>query len=160
MKTVSVFAAFVLFGSMAAAQQTSRTKSIHAACPIIPMFIHDTVPPGEPEMKALRGQIQYSLEETSIAYRLRTSWSGECGLQRRIRIEVVRGTAQCIHHEGVPAKVRCLLAPMTRQRRSQCLSGISDLAEDSIRNQLRPSVVFSARRIHRPRSESLQDSAS
>jgi hypothetical protein len=70
MKTVSVFAAFVLFGSMAAAQQTSRTKSIHAACPIIPMFIHDTVPPGEPDMKALRGQIQYSLEETKTGGRV------------------------------------------------------------------------------------------
>jgi hypothetical protein len=30
----------------------------------IPMFVHDTVPPGVPEMKGLREQIRYSFEET------------------------------------------------------------------------------------------------
>jgi hypothetical protein len=30
----------------------------------IPMFVHDTVPPGVPEMKRLRNDIQYSFEET------------------------------------------------------------------------------------------------
>jgi hypothetical protein len=30
----------------------------------IPMFVHDTVPPGVPEMKRLREQIHYSFEET------------------------------------------------------------------------------------------------
>ncbi|HEY4740383.1 MAG TPA: hypothetical protein VIH76_07305 [Candidatus Acidoferrales bacterium] len=30
----------------------------------IPMFVHDTVPPGVPEMKALRKDIRYSFEET------------------------------------------------------------------------------------------------
>lgn len=30
----------------------------------IPMFVHDTVPPGEPQMKALHGQIHYTLKET------------------------------------------------------------------------------------------------
>jgi hypothetical protein len=30
----------------------------------IPMFVHDTVPPGVPEMKKLRQQIRYSFEET------------------------------------------------------------------------------------------------
>jgi hypothetical protein len=30
----------------------------------IPMFVHDTVPPGVPEMKRLRKNIQYSFEET------------------------------------------------------------------------------------------------
>jgi hypothetical protein len=35
MKTISAIAAFVLFSSMAAAQQTSKTESIHAACPIL-----------------------------------------------------------------------------------------------------------------------------
>ncbi len=30
----------------------------------IPMFVHDTVPPGVPEMKRLRKDIQYSFEET------------------------------------------------------------------------------------------------
>ena len=36
----------------------------------IPMFVHDTVPPGEPEMKALRGQIHYTLEETKTGGRV------------------------------------------------------------------------------------------
>jgi hypothetical protein len=36
----------------------------------IPMFVHDTIPPGEPEMKALRDQIQYSLEETKTGGRV------------------------------------------------------------------------------------------
>jgi hypothetical protein len=30
----------------------------------IPMFVHDTVPPGVPEMKRLRKNIRYSFEET------------------------------------------------------------------------------------------------
>ena len=30
----------------------------------IPMFVHDTAPPGVPEMKRLRGNIHYSFEET------------------------------------------------------------------------------------------------
>lgn len=30
----------------------------------IPMFVHDTVPPGVPEMKTLRKNIRYSFEET------------------------------------------------------------------------------------------------
>jgi hypothetical protein len=31
----------------------------------IPMFVHDTVPPGVPEMKRLRKHIRYAFEETS-----------------------------------------------------------------------------------------------
>jgi len=30
----------------------------------IPMFVHDTVPPGVPDMKRLQGKIRYSFEET------------------------------------------------------------------------------------------------
>jgi hypothetical protein len=30
----------------------------------IPMFVHDTVPPGVPEMKRLREKIRYSFDET------------------------------------------------------------------------------------------------
>lgn len=139
MKVISVFAAFVLFGSITAAQETKTNEGIHAACPImhqsdsdlnhrgeqgmgfsqtatthhfllkpdggviqvevkessgadqlayvrmhlyhiaaafqqgdfdIPMFVHDTIPPGEPEMKALRNQIRYTLEETKIGGRV------------------------------------------------------------------------------------------
>lgn len=36
----------------------------------IPMFVHDTVPPGAPEMKRLREKIRYSVEETSTGGRV------------------------------------------------------------------------------------------
>ena len=36
----------------------------------IPMFVHDTVPPGVPEMKRLREKIRYSVEETSAGGRV------------------------------------------------------------------------------------------
>ena len=36
----------------------------------IPMFVHDTIPPGEPEMKALRDQIHYTVEETKTGGRV------------------------------------------------------------------------------------------
>ncbi len=36
----------------------------------IPMFVHDTVPPGMPEMKRLRAKIRYSFEETPTGGRV------------------------------------------------------------------------------------------
>jgi hypothetical protein len=36
----------------------------------IPMFVHDTVPPGVPEMKRLRKNIQYSFEESASGGRV------------------------------------------------------------------------------------------
>ncbi len=36
----------------------------------IPMFVHDTVPPGEPEMKQLRRKIHYTLEQSATGGRL------------------------------------------------------------------------------------------
>lgn len=36
----------------------------------IPMFVHDTVPPGVPEMKRLQKQIRYSFEETPTGGRV------------------------------------------------------------------------------------------
>jgi hypothetical protein len=36
----------------------------------IPMFVHDTVPPGVPEMKRLREKIHYSFEETPTGARV------------------------------------------------------------------------------------------
>lgn len=36
----------------------------------IPMFVHDTVPPGVPEMKRLQKQIHYSFEETPTGGRV------------------------------------------------------------------------------------------
>ena len=40
------------------------TKAFQSGDFDIPMFVHDTVPPGVPEMKRLRKNIQYSFEET------------------------------------------------------------------------------------------------
>jgi hypothetical protein len=37
----------------------------------IPMFIHDTVPPGVPEMKRLKASIHCSFEETASGGRVR-----------------------------------------------------------------------------------------
>ena len=39
-------------------------KAFHSGEFDIPMFVHDTVPPGVPEMKRLRKDIQYSFAET------------------------------------------------------------------------------------------------
>jgi len=36
----------------------------------IPMFVHDSVPPGVPEMKQLREKIEYSFEETAAGGRV------------------------------------------------------------------------------------------
>lgn len=36
----------------------------------IPMFVHDTVPPGVPEMKRLQDKIHYSYEETAAGGRV------------------------------------------------------------------------------------------
>jgi hypothetical protein len=36
----------------------------------IPMFVHDTIPPGVPEMKRLQKQIQYVFEETPLGGRV------------------------------------------------------------------------------------------
>lgn len=46
----------------------------------IPMFVHDTVPPGVPEMKHLRKDIQYSFEETPSGGRVVISSSNEGAL--------------------------------------------------------------------------------
>jgi hypothetical protein len=36
----------------------------------IPMFVHDTVPPGVPEMKKLQNEIRYMFEETASGGRV------------------------------------------------------------------------------------------
>ena len=43
----------------------------------IPMFVHDTVPPGVPEMKRLRENIHYSFEETPKGGRVLISSSDQ-----------------------------------------------------------------------------------
>jgi hypothetical protein len=43
----------------------------------IPMFVHDTTPPGEPEMKQLRDEIKYMIEETKTGGRVVISSTDE-----------------------------------------------------------------------------------
>jgi hypothetical protein len=57
----------------------------------IPMFVHDIVPPGVPEMKRLRKDIQYSLEETSNGGRVVISSANKEALeaiQRFLRFQI------------------------------------------------------------------------
>ena len=46
----------------------------------IPMFVHDTVPPGVPEMKRLRKDIHYSFEETPDGGRVVISAANKAAL--------------------------------------------------------------------------------
>jgi len=57
----------------------------------IPMFVHDTVPPGVPEMKRLQKSIQYSVEETPNGGRVVISSSNEEAveaIQRFLRFQI------------------------------------------------------------------------
>lgn len=47
----------------------------------IPMFVHDTVPPGVPEMKRLRKDIYYSFEETPNGGRVVISSANKAALE-------------------------------------------------------------------------------
>jgi hypothetical protein len=57
----------------------------------IPMFVHDTVPPGVPEMKKLRENIRYSFEETPKGGRVVISSSDEealAAIHRFLRFQI------------------------------------------------------------------------
>jgi hypothetical protein len=47
----------------------------------VPMFVHDTVPPGVPEMKRLRENIKYSFEETPGGGRVTITTTDEDSLE-------------------------------------------------------------------------------
>lgn len=69
----------------------------------IPMFVHDTTPPGEPEMKRLRGNIRYSFEETPNGGQVVISSSDKAALLAiheflRFQIEA--------HKTGDPSEIR------------------------------------------------------
>jgi hypothetical protein len=69
----------------------------------IPMFVHDTVPPGVPEMKRLRKNIQYSFEETSDGGRVVISSANKEALEaihRFLRFQIEE------HKTGDPLDVR------------------------------------------------------
>jgi hypothetical protein len=46
----------------------------------IPMFVHDTTPPGVPEMRRLKGEIRYSFEETGSGGRIQIVTSNTTAL--------------------------------------------------------------------------------
>jgi hypothetical protein len=57
----------------------------------IPMFVHDTVPPGVPEMKELRENIHYSCEETANGGRVVISSSDKdalAAIHRFLRFQI------------------------------------------------------------------------
>jgi hypothetical protein len=69
----------------------------------IPMFVHDTVPPGVPEMKRLRKDIQYSFEETTNGGRVVISSANKEALEaihRFLRFQIEE------HKTGDPMDVR------------------------------------------------------
>jgi hypothetical protein len=69
----------------------------------IPMFVHDTVPPGVPEMKRLRKDIQYSFEETPNGGRVVISSANKEALEaihRFLRFQIEE------HETGDPTAVR------------------------------------------------------
>jgi len=69
----------------------------------IPMFVHDTVPPGVPEMKRLRKDIQYSFAETPNGGRVVISSANKEALEaihRFLRFQIEK------HKTGDPMDVR------------------------------------------------------
>jgi len=69
----------------------------------IPMFVHDTVPPGVPEMKRLRKDIQYSLAGTPNGGRVVISSANKEALEaihRFLRFQIEE------HKTGDPMDVR------------------------------------------------------
>ena len=69
----------------------------------VPMFVHDTVPPGVPEMKRLRKNIQYSFEETPQGGRVVISSANKEALEaihRFLRFQIEE------HKTGDPLDVR------------------------------------------------------
>jgi len=69
----------------------------------IPMFVHDTVPPGVPEMKELQNDIRYSFEETASGGRVVISSSNKKALRaihQFLRFQIAE------HKTGDPIEVR------------------------------------------------------
>lgn len=69
----------------------------------IPMFVHDTVPPGVPEMKRLREKIRYSFEETQAGGRVVIATEDQeslAAIHKFLRFEIEE------HKTGDPTEVR------------------------------------------------------
>ena len=57
----------------------------------IPMFVHDTIPPGVPEMKRLQKQIRYTFEETPAGGRVIISTTNDealAAIHRFLRFQI------------------------------------------------------------------------
>jgi hypothetical protein len=69
----------------------------------IPMFVHDSTPPGVPEMKELRGEIRYSYEETPEGGRVMIVTRNQAALTaiyRFLRFQIAE------HQTGDPTDIR------------------------------------------------------
>jgi hypothetical protein len=69
----------------------------------IPMFVHDTVPPGVLEMKKLKADIRYSFEEMANGGRVLISTSNKAALEALhafLRFQIER------HRTGDPTEIR------------------------------------------------------
>jgi hypothetical protein len=69
----------------------------------IPMFVHDTVPPGVPEMKKFGEQISYSFEETPSGGRVVISSTNKealIGIHKFLRFQIEE------HKTGDPTEIR------------------------------------------------------
>jgi hypothetical protein len=69
----------------------------------IPMLVHDTVPPGVPEMRKLRKHIHYSVEQTSSGGRVTVSTTDKralAAIHRFLRFQVEK------HRTGDATEVR------------------------------------------------------
>ena len=69
----------------------------------IPMFVHDTVPPGVPEMKKLKADIHYSFEEMPNGGRVLISTSNKAALEALhafLRFQIEQ------HKTGDPTEIR------------------------------------------------------
>jgi hypothetical protein len=68
-----------------------------------PMFVHDTIPPGAPEMKRLRAEIHYSFEETPNGGQVVVSSSDKAALlaiHQFLRFQIEE------HKTGDPTEIR------------------------------------------------------
>jgi hypothetical protein len=69
----------------------------------IPMFVHDTTPPGEPEMKQLRNEIKYKIEETKAGGRVVISATDKDAIEAIHRFLIFQIQE---HKTGDPVEVR------------------------------------------------------
>ena len=75
----------------------------------IPMFVHDTVPPGVPEMKRLREKIHYSFEDTASGGRVVISSTDKDAIGLQGTPDLNQCTGQIVHPMKGHAGQDCIL---------------------------------------------------